>query len=58
MKYYNVNAKLYWKDPLNILLLCLIESERDGVIEQFHEGVYGGNYAWYETAYKILRVGF
>lgn len=49
---------MYWKDPLNILLLCLTESETDGVIEQFHEGACGGNYAWKATAYKILRASF
>jgi len=58
MKYCIVNANLYWKDPLNIILLCLTENEIEEVIEQFHEGVCGGHYAWKETTHKILRVGF
>lgn len=55
MKYCILNENLYWKYPLNILLLCLTESETKGVIERFHEGVCGGHYAWKETTHKILR---
>ena len=46
------------KDPLNILLLCLTESETEGIIEQFHARICGGNYAWRATTYKILRARF
>ena len=48
---------MYWKDPLNILLLCLTESYFEGIIDQFHVGICGRHYAWRETTYKILRVG-
>jgi hypothetical protein len=40
-------------------LLCfLIESETEGVIDEFHEGVCEGNHPWRETTYKILRSGY
>lgn len=58
VKYYIINANLYWKDPLNILLLCLKISEIEGIIDQFHIGFCGGHYSWREIAYKILRAGF
>ena len=58
IKYYIINANLYWKVPLNILLLCLKESEIEGIIDQFHTGFCGGHYAWRETTYKILSEDF
>lgn len=45
MKYFIKNSNLCWKDPLNILLLCLTKSETEGVIEQFHGGICGGHYS-------------
>jgi hypothetical protein len=40
-------------------LLCfLTESETEGDINEFHEGVYGGNHAWRATTYKILRARY
>lgn len=58
IKYCIINANLYWKDPLNILLLFLIESETEGIIDQSHVGICGGHYAWRATTYKILKAGF
>ena len=49
---------MYWKDPLGFLLVCLVESETERVINKFHEGVCGGHNAWREIAYKILRAGY
>jgi len=40
------------------LLLCLTESETEGITDQFHFGFFGGHYAWRATIYKILRGGF
>jgi len=57
-KYCIINANLYYKDPLSILLLCLTELETEGIIDQFHIGFCGGHYAWRATTYKILRGGF
>jgi len=35
-----------------------VEGETHKEIEEFHEGVCGGNYSWNTTAHKILKVGF
>jgi hypothetical protein len=58
VKYCISERQLYWKDPLGFLLVCLVESETEKVISQFHEGVCGGHHAWKETDYKILRAGY
>jgi hypothetical protein len=58
VKYCISESQLYWKDPLGFLLVCLVESETEGVINEFHEGVCGGHHAWRETTYKILREGY
>jgi hypothetical protein len=58
VKYCISEKKLYWKDPLGFLLVCLVESETEEVISQFHEGVCGGHHAWRATTYKILRAGY
>jgi hypothetical protein len=54
IKYYIINTKLYWKDPLGFLLCCLTKSKTKGVIDEFHKGICGGHHAWRETTYKIL----
>jgi hypothetical protein len=46
VKYYIIDAKLYWKDPLGFLLRCLVENETEGVIYEFHVGLCGGHHAW------------
>lgn len=58
MKYCIINGNLYWKDPLNIILVCLTKSETNVVIKQFHEGICGGHYSLKATTYKIPREGF
>jgi hypothetical protein len=58
VKHYISEGKLYWKDPLGFLLVCLVESEIEEVISEFHEGVCGGHHTWRATAYKILRAGY
>jgi hypothetical protein len=58
VKYCIMDSQLYWKDPLGFLLSCLVESETEKVINEFHEGVCGGHHAWREMTYKILRVGY
>ena len=40
------------------MLCCLIESETESDIDEFHEGVCGGNNSWRATTYKILRAGY
>ena len=44
VKYCISEGQLYWKDPLGFLLVCLVESETEKVISQFHEGVCGGHH--------------
>jgi hypothetical protein len=58
VKYCIAENQLYWKDPLGFLLVCLVELETLRVIEEFHEGVYGGHHAWRAIAYKILRARY
>jgi hypothetical protein len=58
VKYCISKRKLYWKDPLGFLLVCLVESETEKVINKFHEGVCGGHHAWRVTTYKILRARY
>jgi hypothetical protein len=58
IKYCIINGRLYWKDPLGFLLCFLTECEIEGIINEFYEGVYGGQHGWREMAYKILRVGY
>jgi hypothetical protein len=58
VKYCISKRRLYWKDPLGFLLVCLVESETEKVISQFHEGVCGGHHAWRAKNYKILRAGY
>jgi hypothetical protein len=58
IKYCIIDGPMYWKDPLGFLLCCLTESETEGVIDEFHEGVCGGHHAWREMTYKILRAGY
>jgi hypothetical protein len=58
VKYCIAESQLYWKDPLGFLLVCLFESKTQRVIDEFHEGVCGGNHTWRDTSYKILRVGY
>lgn len=56
--YVIIDAKLYWKDPAGILLLCLTEGESMEVIKEYHEILCGGHYSWKVTAHKILKLGF
>jgi hypothetical protein len=58
VKYCIAKNQLYWKDPLDFLLIFLVESEIERVISEFHEGVCGGHHAWKATTYKILRAGY
>jgi hypothetical protein len=51
-----MNVNIHWKDPLGILLNCVVEDETSGIIDEFHKGICGRHHAWREIAYKILRV--
>ena len=53
-----LNQYLYWKDPVGVLLNCLLENEVQQIAKYFHEGDCGGHHLWKVIANKILRVGF
>eukprot|EP00253_Pinus_taeda_P019486 PITA_19486 len=57
-KFCILNSALYWKDPGGVLLNCLVEKEAKKVMEDFHEGDYGGHLFWKSTTNKILRVRY
>ena len=57
-RYCIIDGYLYWKDPGGILLNCLLETETQEKIEEFHNKDCGGHLFWKKIAYKILRDGF
>lgn len=56
--YVIVEGRLYWKYPVGILLLCLIEDEYIETIKDYHETLCGGHYSWKVTTHKILQACF
>ena len=56
--YVIIEAKLYWKDPAGMLLLCLTEEEISEVIKEYHECLCGGHYSWKVTTHKIFKSDF
>eukprot|EP00253_Pinus_taeda_P002803 PITA_02803 len=57
-KFCIMNTALYWKDPIDMLLNCLVEEEAKRVMGDFHKGDCGGHLFWKTTANKILKVGY
>ena len=53
-----IESNLIWKNHEGILLNCLIESETNKIMEEFHAGDSGGHLYWKSTVDKILRVGY
>lgn len=43
MKFCILNNALYWRENTGILLNCLLKSEADKILEEFHAGHCGGN---------------
>ena len=56
--YVIVEGRLYWKDPVEIVLLCLRENEFAETINDYHEKLCGGHYSWKAIAHKILQARF
>eukprot|EP00253_Pinus_taeda_P025957 PITA_25957 len=54
-KFCILNSALYWKDPGGILLNFLVEKEAKKVMEDCHQGDFGGHLFWKSAANKILR---
>jgi len=57
-KYCILDGVLFWKDPGDVLLNCLVENEEKYVMTDVHKGDYGGHLFWKSTANKILRDRF
>eukprot|EP00253_Pinus_taeda_P036545 PITA_36545 len=57
-KFCILNSALYWKYPGDVLLNFLVEKEAKQVMEDCHQGDYGGHLFWKSTANKILRGGY
>lgn len=56
--YVIVEGRLYWKDPVGILLLCLTKDESTKTIKGYHERLCARHYSWKVTRHKILKAGF
>lgn len=54
MKYYIVNNNIYWKDPIGVILNCIIEEGSNNILDQHHNVVCGGHFVWKATTHKIL----
>eukprot|EP00253_Pinus_taeda_P030785 PITA_30785 len=57
-KFCILDSALFWKDPGEMLLNCLVEDEAQRVVEDFHRGDCGGHLFWKTTTNKILRAGY
>eukprot|EP00253_Pinus_taeda_P006620 PITA_06620 len=57
-KFCILDYALYWKNPGGIPLNCLLEKEAKKVMEDCHQGDYGGQLFWKSTTNKILRAGW
>ncbi|KAH9291611.1 hypothetical protein KI387_043205, partial [Taxus chinensis] len=57
-KYIITDYGLAWKNPEGVLLRCITEDEAPKIIDDFHGGVCGGNFAGRVTTHKILRAGY
>lgn len=53
-----MGGNFLWKNHEGILLNCLIESETNKIMEEFHAGDCGGHLYWKSTVDKILRAGY
>lgn len=58
VKFCIVDGILYPKDAGGVLLRCLLKDDVDKVMQEFHEGDYGGHLYWKTIANKILRDGY
>jgi hypothetical protein len=41
VRYCLINQMLYWKDPLGVLLKCMIPPEAEMIVAEFHSGLCG-----------------
>ena len=57
-KYCLTQDGLGWKNPDGLILRCVDEEESKKLLEEFHSGFCGGNFAAKTMAHKILREGY
>lgn len=55
--YQLIAGHLYKRIPDEILCRCVLDHEKDSILEEAHGGIAGGHYAGKAMAHKILRVG-
>ncbi|CAA7030133.1 unnamed protein product [Microthlaspi erraticum] len=55
--YYWDEPYLYKRGPYNIYRRCIAEEDVQGVLEHFHGSAYGGHFATFKTATKVLQSG-
>ena len=58
VKYCILDGYLFWKDPLEVLLNCILGEETEAFILELHKGICGGHHACRATTYKVLRAGY
>jgi len=58
IKFCILDQALYWEDVGGILLNCLLEDEKDKMMEEFHEGDCEGHCFLKNTKNKISRASF
>jgi hypothetical protein len=53
-----LQENIYWKDPICILLNCVVEEKTEVIVNEFHKGTCRGHHAWKVASHMILRGGF
>ncbi|CAA7042061.1 unnamed protein product [Microthlaspi erraticum] len=56
--YYWDEPYLYKRGPDSIYRRCIAEEDVQGVLEHCHGSAYGGHFATFKTATKVLQSGF
>jgi hypothetical protein len=55
--YQLIAGNLYKLGTSEILRWCVLEHELPVILEEAHDGIAGGHYAWRETKQNILCLG-
>jgi hypothetical protein len=58
MKYFLIENGLRWRNPDEVILICVDKEEVDKLIIKLHARHCGGHFAARTTAHKILRAGY
>jgi hypothetical protein len=57
-KYSVMEGDLGWRNPNDLIFRCINSMKAQILMNEMHNGLYGGNFAAKTTIYKILRVGY